>query len=131
MTEKNLEPQSPEEVFKHYHAEDKRKGEIMILEREISMAEHRIKKADAYLRLEKNADWKTVMEEGFMDEFAKNAIKGLGRGNIDKSELHAVLESVGTLQTHLEGLLQLANTAKMDLPKMKDELVRLKTAEIN
>jgi len=131
MTTHEIYPDTPEDVYDKYYAEDKRKSEILFLEREIEIAEKRLKKADALLRLESNPDWVVVMQDGYMDEFAKNAIRGLGRGNIKKEELHEVLEGIGSLQTHLEGLLQLANTAKMELPRMRDELVSLKTVVMN
>jgi hypothetical protein len=124
----NLE--SVSDVFEQYHAQDKLEGDIKRLEKDIELGEMRLKREEAYLRLENNPDWKEIVEEGFFKDLANGAIKSLGKGqdaNIPKEEWVEILSSIGHFQTYLEGIMQFGAQAKSLLPQMKDDLAKLKT----
>ena len=125
-----LEDESVEEIHDRYHAESIRLGQISRLEQDIKLAEMRLERESAYLRLEGNKDWKEIVEEGFFKDLANGAIRSLGKGtqgNVPKEEWVEILSSIGHLQTYLEGVIQFGSKAKVELPQMKDELARLKS----
>lgn len=125
-------PQTEAEVFEKFHAQEKLEGDIARLEKDIEYAEMRIKRGEAYLRLENNEDWKNIVEEGFFKDLANGAIKSLGKGkdsNVPREDWIEILASIGHFQTYLEGVTQFHAQAKSFLPQMKDELVRLKAQD--
>ena len=119
-------------VNERYYEYQKLKGDISRIEKDIEYAEMRIKRGEAYLRLEKNDDWKAIVEEGYFKDLANGAIKSLGKGrdgNVSKEDWMEILSSIGHLQTYLEGIVQFKSQAEIHLQPLKDELVYLKSQE--
>lgn len=114
-----------EEIHDKYYAEQKRLSDIERLKEDIEIAEERIRRADAFIALEKDENYQTIFEKGYFDQFAKGAIRACGRGSDKQKEFHGVLDGIGHCQVYLEGIMQFGAAAKTELPRMKDELANL------
>ena len=123
--QQNRGEESQEEIHDKFYAEQKRLSDIERLKEDIEIAEERIKRADAFIELEKNEHYKTIFEKGYFDQFLKGAVRACGRGTEKQKEFHSVIDGVGHCQVYLEGVMQFGSQAKIELPRMKDELARL------
>lgn len=121
--------QTEDNVYDQFYAQEERLGAIEQLKLQIEVSEKQEKKANAFLKLEKNEDFQLVIEKGFIEDLGKSAIKALGRNPDEqhKEDMHNVILAIGILQAHFEGIAQLGARAKLELPRLRDELIRLQS----
>jgi len=100
------------------------------LELETQEIAHWADLADAVERLEKNPDWKKVIEEGYMKQKALDSVSLLAVPDIKaggkRTDVMEDLVAISNLQYHLMMIKQLGAGAKADLaelegPEVEDE----------
>lgn len=117
------------ELFDAFYAMDEQQQEIYKLEKDIEVAEEYVALGKALKRLEENEDFKKVIEENFIADVPKRMAKALGGSPKPEAEKDFIkaISGVGVLEHHLEGIMQFAVRAQMELPLMKAQLVELKS----
>lgn len=118
---------SEQELFDEFYEQEQRQAGVDALKREIELMETQVSLGEAFKRLEQNEDFQFVIERGYVEEVPRRMTRFLG-GNIDehsRADAQMSISAVGVFQCHLEGIMQLALKAKMELPMTKANLAEM------
>lgn len=89
---------------------------IKDLERSISIAKNKIALADALQRLQKNTDFKTVIEQGYLTDEALRLVGLLADPNMQEdskqASVHTQLSAISNLRAYFRISVQLAAMAE-------------------
>lgn len=103
--------------------------EIAEIELHMDQAQKMIDKADAYMRLRNNPDYKTVIEVGYFEENAVRLVSLKAAGPMQTDEKQAAvlkaIDAIGELQQYLQGLLVLAGQAESAINDSREEIAML------
>lgn len=103
-------------------------NDIQEVELNIEFAKERIELLNALDRLLKNADFKLVISEGYMEKEAIRLVKALANGAIlpeGKAEIQKDIEGIGRLDQYFEAIVQIGRAQENTLNAYQDTLTEL------
>lgn len=126
-TQEPVDMRSEDEIFDEFYAQEQREAAVNVLKGDIESHKEILEMAEAIVRLEDNPDFKLVIEKGYIEEVPKRLTKFLG-GNLDehtRADAQMSITAVGVFQYHFEGIMQMSAKARLELPRLEQELVAI------